>query len=114
MIVALVVVVLIVALVGETPQMRNRRLGVPRVPLEVFQDEVRTKVASRSLVGTSTSVPLSASSSEGEIVYCCPVGIPSRTDGKKLNSLKSWYQIPDDLTLIWLSVVNGAVILILG
>ena len=84
MIVALVVVVLIVALVGETPQMRNRRLG------------------------------LFASSSEEETLYCCAVGIPSRMDEKKLNSLKSWYQIPDDLTLIWSSVVNGAVILILG
>ena len=32
MIVALVVVVLIVALVGETPQMRNRRLGFLEFP----------------------------------------------------------------------------------
>ena len=71
-------------------------------------------MASRSLAGTSTSVPLFASSSEEETVYCCAVGIPSRMDEKKLNSLKSWYQIPDDLTLVWSSMVNGAVILILG
>jgi len=88
--------------------------GVPRVSLEVFQEEVRTRVVSGSLVGTSTSVPLSASSSEEETVYCYAVGILSRTNEKKLNSLRSWYQILDDLTLVWLSVVNGTVTLILG
>ena len=49
------------------------------------------KVASSSLAGTSTSVPLFASSSEEETVYCCAIGIPSRMDEKKLNSLESWY-----------------------
>ena len=30
-------------------------------------------------------------------LYCCVVGILSRIDEKKLNSLRSWYQILDDL-----------------
>ena len=71
--------------------------GVPGVPLEVFQDEMRRTMAFRSLVGISTSAHLSASSSEEETVYCYVVGIPSSTDEKKLNSLRSWYQIPNDL-----------------
>ena len=58
---------------------------------------MRRRIASGSLVGTSTSAPLFASSSEEETVYCNAVGIPSSTDEKKLNSLRSWYQIPDDL-----------------
>ena len=54
-------------------------------------------MASRSLAGTSTSVPLSPSSSEEETLYGCAVGIPSKTNKKKLTSFRSWYQIPDDL-----------------
>ena len=44
----------------------------------------------------STSAPSSTSSSEEETLYCCAVGIPSRTDEKKLDFLRSWYQIPND------------------
>ena len=33
--------------------------GVPGVPLEVFQEHLRTRVASGSQVGTSTSIPSS-------------------------------------------------------
>ena len=64
---------------------------VPRVPLEVLQEVMRTRMASGSLVGTSTGAPSSASSSKEETLYFCAVGIPSRTDEKKLNSLRSLY-----------------------
>ena len=70
---------------------------VPRVPLEAFQEEMRMRMAFRSLASTSTNAPLSASSSEEETLYSCAVGIPSKTDKKKLTSLRSWYQILDDL-----------------
>ena len=52
--------------------------GVPRVPLEVFQEELRQRMASRSSVGPSTSVPSSipSLSEEDDILYCCVVGIP--------------------------------------
>ena len=72
---------------------------VPRVPLETFQEEMRMRMrmASGSLAGTSTNAPSSASSSEDETLYSCAVGIPSKTDKKKLTSLRSWYQILDDL-----------------
>ena len=78
-------------------QDKHYSFRVPGVPLEVFQDEMRRTMAFRSLVGISTSAHLSASSSEEETVYCYVVGIPSSTDEKKLNSLRSWYQIPNDL-----------------
>ena len=50
-----------------------------------------------SFAGMSISAPSSASSSEDETLYCYVVGIPSKTNEKKLNSIRSWYQIPDDL-----------------
>ena len=50
-----------------------------------------------SFTGTSINAPLFASLSEKETLYYCVVGIHSRTDGKTLNSLRSWYQILDDL-----------------
>ena len=59
--------------------------GVPRVPLEVLQEEMRTRVAFGSFACPSTS------SSEKETLYCCVVGIPFRMDEKKLGSLRSWY-----------------------
>ena len=34
---------------------------VPRVPLNIFQEEMRTRMASGSLASTSTSAPLSLS-----------------------------------------------------
>ena len=46
---------------------------------------------------TSTSIPLSPPLDEVEIVYSCAVGIPSKTDERKLTTLRSWYQILDDL-----------------
>ena len=55
------------------------------------------RMASRSLTGTSTSAFLSPSSSEEETLYSYAVGIPSKTNEKKLTSLRSFYQILDDL-----------------
>ena len=64
---------------------------VPEVPLDVFQEEMRTRMASRSLTSTSTNIPLSPSSSEEETLYSYVVGIPLKTDKKKLTSFRSWY-----------------------
>jgi len=65
--------------------------GVPRIPLDVLQEEMRSRMAFGSLASTSTNVSLSPSSSEEETLYSCAVGIPSKTDEKKLISLRSWY-----------------------
>ena len=43
------------------------------------------------------SIPSSPPLDEVEIVYSCAVGTPSKIDERKLTTLKSWYQIPDDL-----------------
>ena len=52
--------------------------GVPRVPLEVLQEQLRTRAASGSRASTSTSVPPSPLD-KVETVYSCAVGIPSKT-----------------------------------
>ena len=70
--------------------------GVPGVPLEVFNEEFRTRVASGSGAGTS-SAPSSTRRDEVETVYSCAVGVSAKTDERKLASLRSWYQIPDEL-----------------
>ena len=71
--------------------------GVPGIPLEVLQEKLRRRMVSGSSVGPSTSVPASIPSpNEEDILYCCVVGIPSKIDEKKLNSLRGKYQIPDD------------------
>ena len=55
------------------------------------------RVVFGSQAGTSTNVPLSTPLEEFEIVYSCAVGVHSKTDEKRLTSLRSWYQILDDL-----------------
>ena len=69
------------------------------VPLEVLQEEMRTRATSSSFASSSISAPLSipSPSEEEEILYCCTVGVSSRIDEKKLTSLRAWYQIQDDL-----------------
>ena len=57
------------------------------------------RVASRSQAGTSISVLPSTPVDEVETVYSYAVGIPSKTSEQRLNSLRAWYQIPDDLNL---------------
>ena len=65
--------------------------GVPGVPLEVFLEHLRMKVASRSQAGTLTSIPSSPPLDEVDTVYSCAVSIPSQTDERRLISLRSWY-----------------------
>ena len=88
--------------------------GVPGVPLEVLQEKMRTRMASGSLIGTFASAPrlplqvkrklyivvLQESILRWTRLNLIPLGVSTR----------SWMT----LTLVWLSVVNGAVILILG
>ena len=73
--------------------------GVPGVPLEVFQEQLRKRVASGSHASTSTSAPPSSPLDEEEIVYNCAVGVNSKTNEQRLNNLRIWYQILDELNL---------------
>ena len=70
---------------GETinEQYSSRVLGIP---LEVFQEEMRTRAASGSFANPSTSAPSSipSPSEKEDISYCCAVGVSSKTDEKKL------------------------------
>ena len=87
--------------------------GVPVLPLEVIQEQLRK--ASGSQAGTSSNVPPFSLVDKEETVYSCAVGIHSNTNEQRLNSLRTWYQIPDELNpRLPVSVENGVVILILG
>ena len=45
-----------------------------------------------------TSAPSSTVQDEEEkVVYSCAIGVVSKTDDRKLDLLKKWYQIPDEL-----------------
>ena len=63
--------------------------GVPRLPLEVVQEQLRK--ASDSQAGVSSSVPPSSPLDEEEIVYSCAIGIHSKTNEQRLNNLRTWY-----------------------
>ena len=65
--------------------------GVPGVPLEVLQEQLKTRAAFGSGAGTLASVPPSTPLNEVEIVYSCVVGIPSKTSEQRLISLRTWY-----------------------
>ena len=70
--------------------------GVPRVPLEVLQEGLKTRSESESMAGTS--VPSSTvQDEEEEVVYSCAIGVDSKTDDRKIELLKTWYQIADEL-----------------
>ena len=69
--------------------------GVPGLPLEVIQGQLRK--ASSSQASSSSIVPPSNPLDEEEIVYSCAVGIHSKTNEQRLNNLRTWYQIPDEL-----------------
>ena len=71
--------------------------GVPGVPLEVIQEQLSKRAASGSHAGTSTSVPLSSPLNEEETIYSCAIGVDSKTNEQRLNNLRTWYQIPDEL-----------------
>ena len=69
--------------------------GVPGLPLEVIKEQLRK--ASGSHTGSPSSVPPSSPLDEEETIYSCAVGIPSKTSEQRLNNLKTWYQIPNEL-----------------
>ncbi|KAL0013583.1 hypothetical protein SO802_000652 [Lithocarpus litseifolius] len=69
--------------------------SIPRVPLKVLQEELRSRAKSGSRAGTSA--PSSTIQDEVEIVYSCAIGVASKIEEKRLDSLKAWYQILDDL-----------------
>ena len=69
--------------------------GVPGLPLEVIQEQLRKAFGSQA--GTQSSVPSFNPLEEEEIVYSCAVGIHSKTNEQRLNNLRTWYQIPNEL-----------------
>ena len=70
--------------------------GVPGFPLEVIQEQIRK--ASGSQAGTSSNVPSSSPLVETEVtVYNCAIDIPSKTDEQRLNNIRKWYQISNEL-----------------
>ena len=72
--------------------------GVPGVPLEVLQEGFKTRFESESQA--RTSAPSSTVQDEDEeVVYSCAIGIDSKTNDRKVELLKTWYQIPNELNL---------------
>ena len=71
--------------------------GVLGVPLEVLQEQLRRNSGPQA--GTSSNNPPSSPLDEVETVYSYAVGIPSKTSEQRLNNLRLWYQIPDELNL---------------
>ena len=59
------------------------------VPLEVLQEELRTRVEFGSRAGINA--PSSTVQDEAEIVYSYAIGVASKTDERTLDSLKIWY-----------------------
>ena len=43
------------------------------------------------------SVPPSSPLDEVKTVYSCAIGVPSKKNEQRLNNLRTWYQIPDEL-----------------
>ena len=81
------------------------------LPLEVIQEQLRK--ASGSQAGSPSSVPPSSPLDDEETIYSCAVDIPSKTSEQRLNNLRTWYQIPDELNLGYPSMENGAAIPVL-
>ena len=69
--------------------------GVLGLPLEVIQEGLRMRYESGSKAGMSA--PSSTDKDEVEVVYSCAIGVVSKMDDRKLDLLKKWYQIPDEL-----------------
>ena len=63
--------------------------NVPGIPLEVLWEHVRTRAAFGA--STSMSIPSSPPLDEVETVYSCAIGIPSKTDERRLTAFRSWY-----------------------
>ena len=51
---------------------------------------------SESSSKAGTSAPSSTDTDEVKVVYSCAIGVVSKTDDRKLDLLKKWYQIPDE------------------
>ena len=61
--------------------------GVPGLPLEVVQEQLRK--ASGSQAGVSSSVPPSSPLDEEETVFSCAVGVHSKTSEQRLSNLRT-------------------------
>ena len=70
--------------------------GVLGVPLEVLQEGLKTRFefGSKAITSASSST---VQDEEEEVVYSCAIGVDSKTDDRKIELLKTWYQIPDEL-----------------
>ena len=71
--------------------------GVPRLPLEVIQEQLRK--ASGSQASSPSSVHPSNPLDEEKTVYSYVVGIHSKTNEQRLNNFRTWYQILNELNL---------------
>ena len=80
---------------SEGNTMDEYESGIPGLPLEVVQEGLRARSESGSKAGTSA--PSSTDKDEVEVVYNCAIGVVSKTDDRKLDLLKKWYQIPNEL-----------------
>ena len=69
--------------------------GVLRLPLEVVQEGLRTRSESGFKAGTNA--PSSTDKDKVEVVYSCAIGVVLKIDNRKLDLLKKWYQILDEL-----------------
>ena len=85
--------------------------GVPGVPLEVLQKEMRRRVASGSSASPSISVqPSIPSPSEMvDIIYSCSVGVSSKIDEMRLYMLRANIKFLTKSILVLLSLVNNVV-----
>ena len=61
--------------------------GVPGLPLEVIQEQIRK--ASSSKAGTSSNVPPSSPLDEEETFYNYAVGVHSKTNEQRLSNLRA-------------------------
>ena len=68
--------------------------GVPGLPLEVIQEQLRKAFGSQADV--SSSVPPSNPLDEEKTIYSYAVGIHSKTSEQRLSNLRTRYQIPDE------------------
>ena len=59
-------------------------------------------------------MPSSSPLDEEETVYSCAVGVHSKTNEQRLNNLRAWYQMPEELNQGCSSVESGVAILVLG
>ena len=66
------------------------------VPLEVLQEGLKTRFESGPQARTSAP-SFTVQDDEEEVVYRCATGVDSKTHDRKIELLKTWCQIPDEL-----------------